>query len=119
MTKPDRQAFRNALVAALNDAGISQSELARRLGWDPKARRGTVARWFRDEDPSAPDLETIMMIAEVLDVPAPVLTHHLGYVPATDEHITLTSPEDAILADGDLDADAKTAILHIIRQYRR
>lgn len=119
MPTPDRQAFSDALTAAVNDAGLSQSELARRLGWDPTRQRGTVARWFRGADASAPDLETILKLAEVLDVPPAVLTVPLGYVPATSEHVTITSPEDAILADPDLDADAKTAILHIIRQYRR
>lgn len=73
---PQREDFVRALTWLLKERGISQRELAARLG---RASYTPFYRWF--ELKTEPQPAEVFAIERLLDVPPGTLSRHLGYLP--------------------------------------
>ena len=104
-----RRAFGAALGAALNMAGITQTEVARKLG----TTQGSVSQWKAGI--SMPEPEMLFRLECVLGLPSGHLSHHLGYVPAGAT--TPMSVRDAVLSDPLLDGTAQRALIKLYEVF--
>lgn len=81
--------FGRALDEALTIRGLTQTEVATRLG----TTQSTVSAWKRGQ--CEPDMDTVFALEELLGLRPGHLSRHLGYLPVTVE-IALPTVEDTI-----------------------
>ena len=58
------QEFRDRLRRALNRRGMTQSELARKIG----VRQATISQWFSNDNPAQPKAEQMIKLPAALEV---------------------------------------------------
>jgi len=104
--------FADALRALLAERGMSQRELARRLGVSAQA----VNSWFTGG--ITPGRENVERVEDELAVePRGWLLDLAGYSPGGPQ--ATVSPEVAIRADPGLHPEDKRALLHVLRIARQ
>ena len=118
MTTRHAESFGIALKQALDDAGLSQRSLALHLGKSDQ----TISDWAKGkvEPPPRIAIEAERYVLPHLPGRGPgFLTIHLGFLPPDGADVTIATPEDAIIGDGDLDGEVKRYLLGMIRRERR
>lgn len=108
--KMDRAGFGEALAAALRARGISQRELAERLGG---MAQSSVSAWTRGD--AAPAPEAVFDIERLLDLGPGYLSQHLGFVPAGA--VPPVSVVAAVESDPLLEPVHRQALLALYREF--
>jgi len=116
-TPEQRLSFGVALKEAAEAAGVgTQLALAAYLSENGvKVAQTTVSQWFRggEGEPSRPQL---LVIEELLGLPAGTLSSRLGWVPVGSE---IDDIEAAILADSRFSPAHADAIIVMMRTFRQ
>jgi transcriptional regulator with XRE-family HTH domain len=102
--------FGLALAAVLQRG--DQTRLAQALD----SSTSTISGYVKGE--SEPPPRTAVRIEEVLGVEPGSLTIHLGYLPPAARDISITTPEEAIIADASLTGRAKRVLLDLLSEFR-
>ena len=105
-----REAFGRAVAEAMAVKGMSQAELARRVGLTQAA----ISAWTSGAN--VPDPDTMFRAEKVLELPPGHLSRHLGYYPEPDSE-RAWSYEDAVMADPLLTEDQKRYALALYREF--
>lgn len=112
-SEQQRAVFRQALKSARSEQGISQRELAGKLGVSP----GTVAQWETGE--TAPRLQTAVRLEGVLSLAEGTLLRLLGYLHPDAQARTVAGVIEAVQADPNLDDDDRELLASIYAQLVR
>jgi transcriptional regulator with XRE-family HTH domain len=111
-TTKQREAFGQALRMAREDAGLSATEVAARLGY---RSGGAVNNWETGRTPPEPVI--VFALEQLCEVDPGMLSQHLGYLPAgtTDAPCTV---ETALASDASLSPSARDAVRMVYREFR-
>lgn len=109
MTTTDRELFGTALREALGVRGLTQVELARRLGTSQPA----VSDWILGK--SSPPADTVFEIERTLEVEPGHFSRFLGYLPTEAVSVNATF-ETVVMSDSLLDEPAKRGLLAMYRE---
>lgn len=101
----DIEAFRRTLRLAVERRGLSQTDLAEKLG----VSQNSVSTWLLGR--SVPEPERVFAIERALDVDPGSLSVHLGYVPSDAADAAKPGFREYVAAMPELDDSAKRAIL--------
>lgn len=111
MKRTRREAFQLSLGRHLSERG-AQTRLADELG----VPLTTVNSWLSTRIPDDP--LQVFEIERVLDLEPGTLSRSLGYMPMDAVDVSITTPEEAIIADGSLGRDDKEVLLMMLRKLR-
>lgn len=101
----DIEAFRRTLRLAMDRRGMSQTDLADKLG----VSQNSVSTWLLGR--SVPEPERVFAIERALDLEPGSLSAHLGYVPSDAPDTVKPGFREYVNAMPELDDTAKRAIL--------
>lgn len=105
--------FTRALVRALDESGLNQTEVARATGG--AVSQGTISGWRKGNAHPQPD--SVFAVERALGLAPGQLSRHLGYVPT---HTLPAGPDvlTAIDADTSIGEDAKQGLrlLYLVSQ---
>lgn len=100
-----RRAFAVALDVIAQEEGVSQAELARRLGMAQQ----TISKYIAGESPPE-NPDTVFEMEAKLGLPPGYLSHHLGYLP-----LTYVPTASSIEADPRLSPASRTMLMRVYR----
>lgn len=103
------EAFALAASRHLNERG-ARTRLAKAIDVKPQ----TLSGWINGS--RMPPVEKVSEIEEHLALPPGTLTVHLGYLPLAAKDVTITSTEEAIIADQRFDGSQKRLLFQMIDQ---
>jgi len=108
-----RDVFRDKLLAARTDAGLTQRELARRIG----VSHGTISQW--EAATAAPREDVVARLEQALGLPADTFAGILGYIPYGVQMQAVATVAEAIDHDPRLDARDRQILTAMYRELVR
>jgi len=108
-----RDVFKDRLIAARKDAGLTQRELARRIG----VSHGTISQW--EAATAAPREDVIGRLEKALGLPDDSFAGLLGYLPYSVQMQAVATVTEAIEHDARLDARDRHILTAMYRELLR
>lgn len=108
-----RDVFKDRLIAARKDAGLTQRELARRIG----VSHGTISQW--EAATAAPREDVVARLEKALGLPEDSFAGLLGYLPYSVQMQAVATVTEAIEHDARLDSRDRQILTAMYRELLR